>query len=59
MPFAQLRAFWKNESAATAVEYGLIAALMSMAGIAAFTAMGETLSEFFESVDTEIDNATN
>ncbi len=59
MSFAQLRAFCKNESAATAVEYGLIAALMSMAGIAAFTAMGETLGEFFESVDTEISNASN
>ena len=59
MPFAQLREFWRNESAATAVEYGLFAALMSMAGIAAFTAIGETLEVFFESVDTEISNASN
>ena len=51
--------FWRNESAATAVEYGLFAALMSMAGIAAFTAIGETLGEFFESVDTEISNASS
>ena len=59
MSFAQLCAFWKNESAATAVEYGLFAALMSMAGMAAFAAIGDTLSEFFESVDQEISNANN
>ena len=59
MYLAQLRTFWRNESAATAVEYGLFAALMSMAGIAAFAAIGDTLSEFFESVDTEISNAGN
>ncbi len=36
--------FSRDESAATAIEYSLIAALMSMAGIAGFLAMGDTLS---------------
>ncbi len=51
--------FAKNESGATAIEYGLIAALVSVAGIAALNAMGDSLEEMFESVSTELDNAVN
>lgn len=36
--------FLKNESGATAIEYGLIAALVSVAGIGAFTTVGSNLS---------------
>ena len=36
--FAKLRDFADNESGATAIEYGLIAALVSVAGITAFFA---------------------
>ena len=57
--FAKLRAFAKNESGATAIEYGLIAALVSVAGIAALNAMGDSLEEMFETVSTELDNAIN
>ncbi len=57
--FAKIAQFGKDESGATAVEYGLFAALMSMAGMAAFTAIGEDLEAFFLSVGTEIDNANN
>ena len=49
----------KNESGATAIEYGLIAALVSVAGIAALNAMGDSLEEMFETVSTELDNAAN
>ena len=57
--FAKLCAFAKNESGATAIEYGLIAALVSVAGIAALNAMGDSLEEMFETVSTELDNAIN
>ena len=35
-----IKRFFKDESGATAIEYGLLAALISVAGIAAFTAVG-------------------
>ena len=57
--FAKLRSFAQNESGATAIEYGLIAALVSVAGIAALNAMGDSLEEMFETVSTELDNAGN
>lgn len=36
-----------DDSGATAVEYGLIAALVSIAGVAAFASMGSSLSSIF------------
>jgi pilus assembly protein Flp/PilA len=39
-----------DESGATAIEYGLIAALVSVAAIAALTAMGSSLDAMFTSV---------
>ena len=55
--FAKLKAFYQNESGATAIEYGLIAALVSVAGITALQAMGGSLEEMFETVSTELDTA--
>ena len=49
--------FFKDESGATAIEYGLIAALVSVAAIAALTSMGDSLSSLFFSVSSEIDAA--
>ncbi len=54
---AKLRKFAQDESGATAIEYGLIAALVSVAGITALNAMGDSLEEMFETISTEIDNA--
>lgn len=54
-----LARFSRDESAATAIEYSLIAALMSMAAIVAFLAMGDSLSELWESLGEEIDNGNN
>jgi pilus assembly protein Flp/PilA len=42
---------WKDESAATAIEYGLIAALISVAIIVAVTALGGTLQNTFNAVN--------
>ena len=50
--------FSRDESAATAVEYSLIAALMSMAGIAGFLAMGDTLSGLWDSIGDDLDSGT-
>ena len=44
----------RDASAATAVEYSLIAALMSMAGIVAFIALGDTLTELWQGLDADI-----
>lgn len=49
--------FLRDESGATAVEYGLIAALVSVAGIAALTLMGTSLTNIFQTVGTLIEDA--
>ena len=50
-------AFLNDESGATAIEYGLIAALVSVAGILSFQALGTSLGTMFSSVSSTIDNA--
>ena len=47
----------KDESGATAIEYGLIAALVSVAAITALSGMGDSLVEIFGVVDTELSSA--
>jgi pilus assembly protein Flp/PilA len=42
------------ESGATAIEYGLIAALIAVAAIAAFTLVGTNLSTVFNTIATTI-----
>ena len=44
--------FIKNESGATAIEYGLIAALISVAIIGGATALGSTLNNNFNTLAT-------
>jgi pilus assembly protein Flp/PilA len=48
--------FFKNlvrdEQGATAIEYGLIAALIAVAAITAMTSLGSTLSATFDEVDS-------
>jgi len=50
--------FFKDEDGATAIEYGLIAALVSVAAIGALTAMGDNLSTMFETVSSALSGAT-
>lgn len=45
----------KNESGATAIEYGLIAALISIAAIVAFTTVGDNLSSVFGFIAGQLD----
>jgi len=47
----------RDEEGATAIEYGLIAALIAVAAISAMTTLGENLSNTFSTVSTEMANA--
>ena len=47
-------AFLSNESGATAIEYGLIAALIAVAAIAAMTTLGTKLSSTFSNVSGQL-----
>ena len=49
---ALVQGFWKDESGATAIEYGLIAAGIALAIIAAVKALGSTLNGVFTAIDT-------
>jgi pilus assembly protein Flp/PilA len=44
----------RDDSGATAIEYGLIAALIAVAAIAAFQLVGSNLSSVFNSVATQL-----
>jgi len=52
-----LKKIRKDESGATAIEYGLIAALVSVAAIGALTAMGTSLNAMFTTVAAGIAGA--
>jgi pilus assembly protein Flp/PilA len=50
----KLNAFLKDESAATAIEYGLIAAGIAVAIIAIVNALGTQLNAMFTSISTQL-----
>lgn len=52
-----LNRFVKDESGATAIEYGLIAALISVALITGATTLGNTLSDQFQSLSDKMNTA--
>ena len=52
--FATLIMLLKNEDGATAIEYGLIAALIAVAAITAFQLVGTNLSSTFHNVATQL-----
>ena len=49
--------FAQDESGATAIEYGLIAALISVALIAAATLVGGSLNDVFTLINTKLTGA--
>jgi pilus assembly protein Flp/PilA len=49
--------FLKDESGATAIEYGLIAALIAVVIVTAVTTLGTTLNSKFAVVQTKVANA--
>lgn len=50
--------FVADESGATAIEYGLIAALIAVGIIAAATTLGGSLSDLFSRISTHLNSAT-
>ncbi|WP_090595451.1 Flp family type IVb pilin [Pelagibacterium luteolum] len=50
-----VRTFLHNEHGATAVEYGLIAALIAMVVVAALTLLGDPVNGLFGSVKDQFD----
>ncbi|MCB2111950.1 MAG: Flp family type IVb pilin [Parvularculaceae bacterium] len=53
---ALINKFIKDEDGATAIEYGLIAALIAVAIITAVRAVGGELSATFSDVESELKN---
>jgi pilus assembly protein Flp/PilA len=53
----RLKAFWANESGATAIEYGLIAALIFLVIVTSVTAFGNKTTGIMNSVSAAIDAA--
>ena len=52
-----IRNFLRGRAGATAIEYGLIAALIAVVIIGGVTAIGTSLSNTFENVKTELNGA--
>lgn len=52
-----MKSFLTDESGATAIEYGLIAALVSVAAIAALQSLGNSLDNIFGVVDNALSDA--
>jgi pilus assembly protein Flp/PilA len=49
-----IRNFGKDRSGATAIEYGLIAALIAVVTIAGLTTLGTTLNSRYNSIATNV-----
>lgn len=49
-----LKRFIRDENAATAIEYGLIAALIAVAAITALGSTGNALSDVFSTVNSSM-----
>ena len=52
--FATLKNLWKSEDGATAIEYGLIAALIAVAAISAMSLVGTALISTFTNVANKL-----
>ncbi len=55
--FKLIKRLRKNTEGATAIEYGLIAALISVAAIIAMQALGTSLNNIFNTISGEIDSS--
>ncbi len=54
-----IKSFLRDESGATAIEYGLIGTLISIAIIVGATSVGSALNSKFDSVATSVDTAVS
>jgi pilus assembly protein Flp/PilA len=55
---AAMKRFWNDESGATAVEYGLMVALIAVVIIGVVATLGTNLKEKFGLVGTEVGKAS-
>ncbi len=53
----KLMRFLKDEDGVTAIEYGLIAALIAVVIIIAVSAVGTSLNKIFNTISTKLDSA--
>ena len=53
-----IKRFCEDESGATAIEYGLIAALVAVAAIGALTSVGDQLGSLFTGVSDKLNEAS-
>ena len=53
----QIKRFMNDEEGATAIEYGLLAALIAVVLIAGATAVGTSLNAKFSTISTAVTNA--
>jgi pilus assembly protein Flp/PilA len=54
----KLRTFARDESGATMIEYGLIAALVAVAAIVALQALGLSISNIFTAIGTKVNSVS-
>jgi pilus assembly protein Flp/PilA len=54
-----LKRFLKDKSGATAVEYGLIIAVLSLAIVGGIASAGNSISNMFVNTSGKIDNSVN
>ena len=52
-----IRKFFKDSKGATAIEYGLIAALIAVAAIAAMSRLGTSIGGTFNNVGAKLDTS--
>ncbi len=52
-----IKSLMRDEAGATAIEYGLIAALVAVAAIGAMQSLGGELTDTFNAVDSKLDSA--
>jgi pilus assembly protein Flp/PilA len=57
--FNLISRFVKEDSGATAIEYALIAALVSVAAVGALTVMGQTLNTIFGAASSALNTAVS
>ena len=55
--YSDVKAFFKDENGATAIEYGLIAAGIAIAILAAVFTLGNSLENIFTNVSNVVENA--
>ncbi|WP_164718329.1 MULTISPECIES: Flp family type IVb pilin [Bradyrhizobium] len=51
---SMIQKFWSDESGATAIEYGLIAAGIALAIITVVNSLGSTMNDKFTSISTNL-----